>query len=174
MDLREQNDLAIIKKIEGVGTPLGKKYPIRNGLATLANSNIYIFLPVHEDEYFYYHKYKNKIYKIEKSICKDIIKPNVIKDENDLSSKMEKIIFPYMLHESNCNNSKVNIGKIKLIEEKEFTKNYPEAYSYLSDYRIILKNRDKGERKRIREMVCFRKITRIINRRNKVIISIYI
>lgn len=127
--LNEDNIVRNISKIEKVGAPLGELYNIKNGLATLANS-VYIFKPTSEDNSFYYHKWNNEVYKIEKDLCKDIIKPNIIKSENDIDSKMEKIIFPYIDN--------------KLISENELVAKYPFAYKYLNDNRNILDNRDKG------------------------------
>ena len=71
---------------------------------------------------------------IEKKICRDIIKPNIIKSENDIKNFKEKIIFPYLINKSN----------IELIKEDYFKKEIPEAYNYLSDYKERLLNRDKG------------------------------
>ena len=119
-----------ISKIERTGEPLGEKFPIKNGLATLAN-NVYIFKPIEEDMLYYYFIHNGLEYKVEKSICKDIIKPNVIKSEIDLISKLEKIIFPY--------------ANKKLITDTQFSENYPFTYKYLSSKKEILNNRDKGK-----------------------------
>src|SRR5690606_27973437 len=70
-----------IKKIENCGTSLDDLYLIKNGIATLSN-DIYIFRPVRETKhYFIFHK-NGKEYKVEKSICRDIIKPNILKYEH--------------------------------------------------------------------------------------------
>lgn len=133
--LSEDKTIENIKNIEESGTQLGKLYEIRNGLATLRNS-IYIFKPKGEDEKYFQLKTKQKEYLIEKSICKDIIKPNILKNENELHEVMGKIIFPYFINGKN----------IKLFKENYFKQNFPKAYEYLYNYREELAKRDKGKR----------------------------
>lgn len=128
------NDTKILKNIqliENVGEPLGNKYVIKNGIATLAN-DVFIFRPIKSDaEYFYI--VRNGIeYSIERKICRDIIKPNIIKTEADIPQKEEKIIFPY----DEGNN---------VVSEKIFMEQFPCAYHYLCSCRDILDARDKGE-----------------------------
>ena len=134
--LSEDKIIENIKAIENSGIPIGELYEIKNGLATLCNY-IYIFKPSGEDEKYFYLKINQKEYLVEKSICKDIIKPNILKNENELHEVMEKIIFPYLRHGKN----------VKLFEEKYFKQNFPKAYAYLSDYRNELAKRDKGKKK---------------------------
>jgi methylase of polypeptide subunit release factors len=128
-----------IKKIESIGIPLGEKYPIKNGLATLSNT-LFIFKPVDEDENYYYHQE----HKIEKSICRDIIKPNRLKREEEIEQLKEKIIFPY--HKEN-RPKEYNIisTKMRLFDELYFKENFPYAYSYLFSHKKQLLSRDKGK-----------------------------
>jgi methylase of polypeptide subunit release factors len=128
-----------IKKIESIGIPLGEKYPIKNGLATLSNT-LFIFNPVDEDENYYYHQE----HKIEKSICRDIIKPNRLKREEEIEQLKEKIIFPY--HKEN-RPKEYNIisTKMRLFDELYFKENFPYAYSYLFSHKKQLLSRDKGK-----------------------------
>src|SRR5690606_32017395 len=91
------NDNAIIeniKRIENAGKPLGEKYKIRNGIATLSN-NIYIFKPISEREEHFILEQNGKKYEIEKGICRDIIKPNILKHEHEIETVKEKLIYPY-------------------------------------------------------------------------------
>ena len=120
-----------IKLIESAGVALGDKYVIKNGIATLAN-DVFIFRPIRSDETYHYLIRDKVEYAIEKSICRDIIKPNILKREEEISEKEEKIISPY---DAQCN----------LIAEDFFVKNYPSAYNYLQACREILDARDKGE-----------------------------
>jgi len=120
-----------IRKIEQAGKPLGDKYVIKNGIATLAN-NIYIFCPTHSDGTFLYFMRSGIQYRIEKEICKNIIKPNILKTEADIKEKEEKIIFPY--------DSEYNI-----LSEEVLKNNYPCAYQYLQAFREVLDARDKGK-----------------------------
>lgn len=120
-----------IKRIEEAGQALGDKYVIKNGIATLANG-VFIFRPVREDNNYYY-LFKDGIeYPIEKGICRDIIKPNILKSEAEIPEKEEKIISPY---DANSN----------VIKEDFFKENFPFAYRYLESHRSILDARDKGE-----------------------------
>ena len=120
-----------IKLIESAGVALGDKYVIKNGIATLAN-DVFIFRPIRSDETYHYLIRDKVEYAIEKSICRDIIKPNILKSEEEISEKEEKIISPY---DAQCN----------LIAEDFFVKNYPSAYNYLQACREILDAREKGE-----------------------------
>jgi len=130
---------SIIKKlkvIESTGQKLIKRYKMRTGLATLAN-HIYIFKPISEDEDFFYLKSKDRVYSIEKKICRDIINPNKIKLESDIPFKIQKIIFPYFIKED----------KVDLFNEDYFESNFTQAYNYLKEQRDILSKRDKGQGK---------------------------
>ncbi|MBD5214009.1 MAG: N-6 DNA methylase, partial [Bacteroidales bacterium] len=93
-NLSDTTIMEAINRIETAGVPLGKAFNIKNGIATLAN-DIFIFQPHSEDETYYFLKFEGGMQKIEKSICRDIVKPNILKSESELDSKIEKVIFPY-------------------------------------------------------------------------------
>lgn len=122
----------VIHKLESSGTPLSN-WKIRNGLATLKN-DVYFFSPIKEDEKFYYRLYDGKIYKIEKKICINVAKPNIIKSEAELKQKMEKAIFPYIRKDDTYT----------IIDEAAFKTSYPEAYKFLNLCKPVLLKRDKG------------------------------
>jgi len=128
-----------IKKIESVGVPLGEKYPIKNGLATLSNS-IFIFKPTGEDENYYYHQES----KIEKSICRDVIKPNRLKSEDEIEQFKEKIIFPYH-QEGKPKEYNIISTKMRIFDESYFKETFPQAYNYLLTHKKQLLGRDKGK-----------------------------
>lgn len=130
------NSLVIdnVTKIESMGLPLGSLFKIKNGIATLSNKT-YIFKPISESKLFYEMEFGGKRYEIEKQVCRNIIKPNILKTEDELSALMEKLIFPYQ----------IDSGTLKLIDEAVFIKNFPKAYKYLSDNKSELSKRDKGE-----------------------------
>lgn len=130
-NLNKGDILENIRLIENAGTSLGDSYIIKNGIATLAN-DIFIFKPVRSDDEFYYLGKDNVEYRIEKTICRDIIKPNIVKTEEDIPVKEEKIISPY--------DADYNV-----LQEDFFKDNYPFAYEYLAAHRNILDARDKGE-----------------------------
>ncbi|PQA97788.1 hypothetical protein B0A69_00160 [Chryseobacterium shigense] len=134
----------VINIIESTGKKLGNIFDIKNGFATLKN-DIYVFTPIREDSKYYYFKRKNLDYKIEKPICIDTIKPNTLNNQDEIVKKIEKLIFPYLFV-----NNKDLFGTIKrsveIIEELSFKKKYPFAYSYLSEFKKILADRDmRGE-----------------------------
>lgn len=130
--MRESSIDEVIHKLESSGTPLSN-WKIRNGLATLKN-DIYFFSPVKEDNKYYYREYNGKSYKIEKNVCIRVAKPNIIKSEAELEQKMEIAIFPYTHTDSTY----------QLIEESIFQSSFPETYKFLTEYKSILLNRDKG------------------------------
>ncbi|WP_286760612.1 Eco57I restriction-modification methylase domain-containing protein [Salegentibacter sp. UBA1130] len=130
-NLEEQQ---LIDKIEGIGKPLGKKFKSRNGIATLKNK-VYIFNPINEDEQFYYLMSEGIEYRIEKNCCVDIVNPNKLIKLDSIETLRKKIILPYSL-----NNNQINI-----IDENQFSNNYPNAYRYLVSKKDELAKRDKGK-----------------------------
>jgi len=128
------NDNEIISKIEATGTPFGKKYKTRHGIATLRN-DLYIFKPVKEDEEFYYLQ-NGSLYPIEKGICKDILNSNKLSRNVDFNEVKEKVLFPY--------NDEM---KPKALEEEVLRERFPYAYKYLKKKKEELAKRDKGKGK---------------------------
>lgn len=124
----------IISRIEGTGTPFGKIYKTRHGIATLKN-NIYIFKPIQEDDEFFYLQNGN-IYPIEKGICKDILNSNKLSRDTNIEVLKEKVLFPYN-----------DDTKPKVLSEKFIKQRYPYAYKYLASKKRELAKRDKGEGK---------------------------
>lgn len=119
----------LIYKIEHQPNKLDD-YGIRNGLATLCN-DLFFFTSDREDAKYYYRTYNEKTYKIEKDICIDVAKPNVMRSEIDLIKKGEKAIFPY--------------EKGTVIPEKKMQTTYPGTYGFLKEYKEKLESRDKGK-----------------------------
>lgn len=130
-NLNRNEVLENIRIIENIGESLGDKYVIKNGIATLAN-DVFIFRPMCTDDNFYYLLREGKKYAIEKGICRNIIKPNILKSEVEIREKEEKVICPYGV---DC----------KVIAEDFFIANFPNTYKYLQDCRVDLDKRDKGE-----------------------------
>jgi adenine-specific DNA-methyltransferase len=122
-----------IKRIENAGESLGKKFKIKNGIATLSN-DIYIFKPISENEDCYNMSRNGKKYEIEKGICRDIIKPNILKYEHEIETLKEKLIYPYIKR----------ITSLTLMKEEQLKANFPKAYKYLFDHKKELQKRDKG------------------------------
>lgn len=125
-----------ITKIELTGIPLGRCFNIKNGFATLKNE-VYVLNVIEEDLHFYYTLASDgNTYQIEKTICRDAIKPNTLKSEYEIVEKTEKLLFPYIYKGSG----------ISLMSEVQFKTDYPFAYKYLSSFRDLLSTRDKGKR----------------------------
>lgn len=136
-----------LQKLENAGQKLGNLFNIRNGFATLRN-NIFLFRPINEDHGFYYFEKQGQQFKVEKSVCRDAIKPNILKEESDLDRLMEKIIFPYYIVVQNNNDLFQDQANrlVRIIEEEVFKRDFPYAYSYLSSQKNELAKRDKGQR----------------------------
>lgn len=125
-----------IKRIEGCGKPLGKVFNIKNGFATLKNE-VYVLNVVKQDQdYYYTQTKKGEVFKIEKLICRDVIKPNTLKHEIELNEKIEKLIFPYTSSSQG----------LEIIPEDKLKNEFPMAYEYLLAHMETLKKRDKGAR----------------------------
>lgn len=125
----------LINRIESVGTPFSEKFKTRNGIATLKNE-IYIFKPVAEDRDFYWLQ-NGSLYPIEKSICKEIVNPNLLTTQTHISNITEKFIFPYEF---------VN-GKAQIFSERRLRDEFPFAHQYFRAKRDILATRDNGNGK---------------------------
>ncbi|MBM6498327.1 Eco57I restriction-modification methylase domain-containing protein [Flavobacterium macrobrachii] len=135
----------IITKIESTGQKLGNKFEIRNGFATLKN-NVYVFTPTGQNDEFYFMS-KDKIeYRIEKSICRDAIKPNTLKLASEIENQTEKLIFPYLIENLDTNLFKEKKQTLKIIDEKTLKSKYSNTYKYLKTQKEILSKRDKGKR----------------------------
>ncbi len=130
-NLNRGDVLKVIHRIESIGTPLGQKYSIKNGIATLAN-DLFIFRPISCDDKYYYLSIDGLTFPIEKGLCRDIIKPNILHCEEEIPQIEEKVIFPYS-------------ADSQLIPEAQFIRKYPKAYAYLALHRRKLDARDKGE-----------------------------
>lgn len=145
--LGSKNSIKIINKIESTGKPLGEIIDIRNGFATLRNS-IYLFNPVSETNDYYVFEKNNIYYEVEKNICRDAIKANILRSENDIDKFKEKIIFPYeaniSLQSTLFDEKQISLSTIC---EENFKSNYPKAYKYLLSNKLALANRDKGKKK---------------------------
>ncbi|XKW97001.1 hypothetical protein R8G64_00480 [Tenacibaculum maritimum] len=98
------------------------------------SNDVYIFKPINEDDSNYYFIKDKKEYSVEKTICREIIKPNILKTENEIDEIKEKIIYPYTN----------GIAPLSLLKESKLQDEFPLAYNYLLDYKSQLDERDKG------------------------------
>ena len=135
-----------IASIENAGDKLERKFEVRNGFATLRN-DLYLFKPIAEEEDFYIIEKGGKQYKIEKSICRNAINSNTLRSIDEIEERKEKLIFPYSKDIKKLNLFGNESRPVNLISEQSFIQQFPNAYSYLSEHRNLLKNRDKGKKK---------------------------
>jgi len=131
--LCDKNTYHKIIKIEKTGQPLGEKYKISTGLATLKN-HIYIFQPIVEDEKYYYLKTGQTLFPIEKEICRKVVNANKIFNN---ANHDERIIFPYLTSD----------GSLSVMSDDLLESQYPNTFYYLKSFKDILSTRDKGSGK---------------------------
>ena len=134
--LSSNKELPFIKIIRKTGTPLGDFVAIRNGFATLKNE-VYLFVPTREDNQYYYFERGASVECIEREICRDAIKGNLLRCDEDLDCYKEKLIFPYHIGED---------GSVIAIDEEEMCTRYPNAYNYLKKSKGLLAKRSKSEK----------------------------
>lgn len=125
-----------IKIIESIGNPLGKLFDIKNGFATLKNE-VYLLTPIRETKKYFIIKDDGVERRIEKSICRKAIKPNILKEDADIDKELEYIIFPYRISTDN---------RVILIDEDRMRIDFPYALDYLKQKFKVLKKRDKESR----------------------------
>lgn len=134
--LMNETDFYNVKKIENVGSPLGKFAEIKVGIATL--KDILYFIDGEKKERDYYVKEHNdKGYLIEKDITRKIVKIATVNNEEDVKNNKRRIIFPYVK----------SGGGYRLMNEDELKSKFPRCCEYLKDIREELKKRDKGKEK---------------------------
>lgn len=130
---REQD---FISRIREAGIPLEKYATIRNGFATLRN-DVYLFVPTREDERYYYFDSEYGEVQVEREICRNAVKGNILRCEEDFETNIEKLIFPYRTVERNV---------VLPIEEDVMRMCYPCAYRYLENKRGVLNERSKSDK----------------------------
>ncbi len=123
-----------IKKIESVGTPIGKLFDICVGIATLKDDVFFIDGSI-EKKGCYIKSNDSGTYEIEKAATKSVYKISDFKTQEDSARNARKIIFPYT----------INNGIAAAIPESEFKKNFPKCYDYLLSEKENLLARDKGK-----------------------------
>lgn len=126
-----------IKKIRRFSKKLGD-YGLKNGVATLANDIYIVSASEFDEQYMYFYSKDGEKWKVEKELCRRIIKPNILKSQEDLISKMEYLILPYKLGSN---------GKFDIIEEEVLKEHYTNTYQYFLHYKDKLLERDKGKAK---------------------------
>lgn len=134
--LQPNREQVFISRIREAGIPLEKYATIRNGFATLRN-DVYLFVPTREDERYYYFESEGREVQVEREICRNAVKGNILRCEEDVEVNTEKLIFPYRTVERNV---------VLPIEEDVMRMRYPCAYRYLDNKRGVLNERSKSDK----------------------------
>ena len=100
-------------------------------------NDIYLFRPTREDERYYYFESESGEEYIERGICRDAVKGNILRCEDDIETYKEKLIYPYRIGEG---------AVAEVIAEEEMQNNFPCAYRYFERNREALKGRSKSEK----------------------------
>lgn len=133
LPIREQE---FISRVREAGIPLEKYASIRNGFATLRN-DIYLFVPTREDEWYYYFESEDGEVQVEREICRNAVKGNILRCEEDIKENQEKLIFPYRIG---------NEDEVSPIDENEMRQRYPCVFRYLENKREVLNERSKSDK----------------------------
>ena len=134
--LMPNHEQEFIRKTRERGIPLGKYTTIKNGFATLRN-DVYLFVPKLEDEWYYYFESEEGEVQVEREICRDAVKCNILRGPEDIEANIEKLIFPYRIGEGNV---------VAPIEEEEMRLRYPCTYRYLEKKKNVLGERSESEK----------------------------
>lgn len=129
------NEMKHVADFERNGIAIRDYCDSRHGIATLSNKT-YIFTPVGEDETCYHLSKNGRVYRVEKSICRDIVNSNKFNSGVTLEEIKEKVIFPYRMGAE---------GRMEVIPLEEFRLQYPHVFCYLTSQYDDLKKRDKGK-----------------------------
>lgn len=127
------NDIDVTNAIESTGIQIKDYCPSRHGIATLSNDT-YIFKPVREDDNYFYLEDGDRLFPIEKGICRNVINPNKLNTIDDLGNCYEKLIFPYQIED----------GRASVISPDRMVQDFPRTLRYLEIKRDVLMERDKG------------------------------
>lgn len=127
------NDIEVTNAIESTGIQIKDYCPSRHGIATLSNDT-YIFKPVREDDNYFYLEDGNRLFPIEKGICRNVINPNKLNTIDNLGNSYEKLIFPYQIED----------GRASVISPDRMVQDFPRTLRYLETKRDVLMERDKG------------------------------
>lgn len=122
-----------IEKIENIGTPLSDLVDIRVGIATLKDQ-VYFIDSKSEKNGFLFKEFNGKVFEIEQEITRSIYKISELKNQSEVSKNSRRIIFPYLVKDSEA----------KLMSETYLQKKYPKCLEYLSAMKEELEKRDKG------------------------------
>ncbi|MCE2508662.1 MAG: N-6 DNA methylase [Nitrosopumilaceae archaeon] len=130
--LLKSDEREIIEKIESTGRPLGMVSDIHSGIATLKDK---VFLLPYSDDEYIEKIYAGRVYRIESSITRNIIKIPDLGNKPSQALPTNKIVFPYR---------KVS-KRYEPLPERELKDVYPGCYQYLCANKTVLLKRDGGK-----------------------------
>ena len=132
--LGDERHLANLRRIEEIGTPLGRLFDIKVGFATLKD---FVFFVSDEGDADFCRATlpDGKSIYVERDATRPAIKISELQSEADIADNKRRIIFPYAASKRG----------MELMPEETFAANYPGAYSYLEYWREELGKRDKGK-----------------------------
>lgn len=130
---------SILNHISTQSSPLGEIVGddyIFNGIQTSANK-VYILQPESEDRLYYYFKYNNQLYQVEKKVTKPYFK--TVSGDDSLNTYRTfkpnaRVVFPY---------KKRTDGKLDVIKLSTIQRKYPYFYNYLTVIRPELDRPDR-------------------------------
>lgn len=150
------NDIEVTNAIESTGIQIKDYCPSRHGIATLSNDT-YIFKPVREDDNYFYLEDGDRLFPIEKGICRNVINPNKLNTIDDLGNCYEKLIFPYQIED----------GRASVISPDRMVQDFPRTLRYLETKRDVLMERDKGNTRSYPQWYAFGRTQSLIMPRYK-------
>lgn len=124
-------DRLFLDRVSRMAVPLLDGLVYSNGIATCAN-DVFVFKPERTlKKVFEFKDRQGRVCKVERSICKPLVRCADLCSTGDYEAVCQQIIFPY------------KAGTVPL-DEPVLRKKYPLAYAYLTSYREWLLERDKG------------------------------
>ncbi|MBQ1490545.1 MAG: Eco57I restriction-modification methylase domain-containing protein, partial [Blautia sp.] len=122
----------VIERLENAGREL-RRWRMRGGISTLCN-DLFIFTPEGEEDGCFLRTLEGVRYRIEKGLCRDILRPSKMRREGSLEEGMEKIIYPYTEGQgASC------------LPEEVLKERYPEGYAFLLAHKKTLDARERGK-----------------------------
>lgn len=123
-----------IRILENVGTPIGQRFNIRVGIATLKDGLYFIDGNQSTGEFFL-KVFEGTEYQIEKEITLPIYKISDFVSQEECNSNKRRIIFPYIRSSQ----------KASVILPEKLKKAFPKCYEYFEAIRSKLTERGKGK-----------------------------
>lgn len=132
--LLKTDEQETIQRIESSGAPIGQIFDICVGIATLKDE-VYFIDSINEEGDYYLKEWSGQTFPIEKAVTRNVFKISDFKNQSEICKNTRRIIFPY----------RVKAKTAVVIPENEFSKSYPNCYTYFQAVKNTLAQRDKGK-----------------------------